>query len=77
MPCPRVHRYPTKPTSANTAKTEVFKVFINSIVSDNANIATVDIKDFYLDTDLPPGDEEYVWIDGAHFTSEIITKYHL
>ena len=38
---------------------------------------TMDIKDFYLGTPLPPGEEEYMWIDGAHFTDDIITSYNL
>ena len=68
---------PTNPTSANTAEMEVIKVFMNSVVSDNANMAVIDIKDFYLRTDLPPGEDEYMWIDGQHFAPELIAEYKL
>ena len=69
--------FPEGPTSANTAETDVIKSFFNSVVFDNANMCTMDIKDFYLGTPLPAGEEEYMWIDGAHFTDKIIADYNL
>ena len=37
----------------------------------------MDIRDFYLGTDMPLGDEEYMWIDGSNFTPQFITDYNL
>ena len=53
--------FPTGPTSTNTTNAEVIKVFMNSIVSDNANMVTIGIIYFYLRTDLPQGDEEFIF----------------
>ena len=69
--------FPTGPTSSNTAEIEVIKTFLNSVVSDNANFCTMDIRDFYLGTDMPAGDEEYMWIDSSHLTDQFIADYHL
>ena len=69
--------FPEGPTSANTAETDVIKSFFNSVVSDNANMCTMDIKDFYLGTPLPAGDEEYMRLDAVHFTPKIIADYNL
>ena len=44
-------------TTANTAETGAIKSYFNSIVSNKANIGTMDIKDFYLGTSLPAGKE--------------------
>ena len=46
-------------------------------ISDTGNMATIDIKDFYLGTKLPPGEDKYMWIDGQHFTPELIAEYKL
>ena len=40
-------------------------------------MCTMDIKDFYLGTPLPAGDEEYMWLATVHFTPKIIADYHL
>ena len=40
-------------------------------------MCTMDIKYFYLSTLLLAGKEEYIWIDGAHFTDKSITSYDL
>ena len=69
--------FPEGPTSANTAETDVIKSFFNSVVSDNTNMCTMGIKDFYLGTPLPEGDKEYMWLDAVHFTPKIIADYHL
>ena len=37
----------------------------------------MDIKDFYLGTPLPEGDEENMWLDAVHFTPKIIADYRL
>ena len=69
--------FPTGPTSSNTAEIDVIKTFLNSVVSDNANFCTMDIRDFYLGTDMPTGDEEYMWIDSTHLTDQFIMDYNL
>ena len=61
----------------NTANIEVIKTFLNSVVPDNANFCTMDIRDFYLGTDRPAKDEEYMWIDSSHLTDQFIADYHL
>jgi hypothetical protein len=40
-------------TKANTAALSTVKLLLQSVVSDNANFMTLDIKDFYLNTLLP------------------------
>jgi hypothetical protein len=41
------------PTKANTASLSTVKILLQSVVSDNENFMTLDIKDFYLNTLLP------------------------
>ena len=41
------------PTKANTAALSAVKILLQSVVSDDANFMTLDIKDFYLLTPLP------------------------
>ena len=35
----------------------------------------MDIKNFYLGTPLPAGEEKYMWIDAAHFTPKIFAVF--
>jgi len=69
--------FPRGPTSSNTAETEGIKTFLNSVFSNDNNLCTTDIRDFYLGTDMPDGDEEYMWIDSTHYTAEFLDKYNL
>ena len=48
------------PTKAKTAAQSTVKLLLQSVVSDNANFMTLDIKDFYLMTPLPRS--EYIRI---------------
>ena len=41
------------PTKANTAALSTVKTLLPSVVSDNANVMVLNIKDFYLMTPLP------------------------
>ena len=69
--------FPTGNCSTNTAETTVIKTFLNAVVSSGDDLVTMDIRDFYLGTDLPPGQEEFVWIDDSHFDEAFLTKYKL
>ena len=54
---------------------ELINAIMNSVVSDNARMAIVEIRDFKLGIDIPPGNKEYLWIDGVHFTQELIARH--
>ena len=47
-------------TAAQTAALEVIRLLLNALVSEGANLMTLDIKDFYLGTLL--GEAEYMRI---------------
>ena len=51
------------------------KLMLNSVVSENARILTMDISDFYLGT--PMDRPEYMRIPAAHIPPPIVAKYSL
>ena len=63
------------PTKANTAALPTVKILLQSVVSDNANFMTLDIKDFYLMTPLPR--PEYIRIPLKFLSPKILTKHNL
>ena len=63
------------PTKANTAALSTVKLLLQSIVSDNANFMTLDIKDFYLMTPLPRS--EYIRIPLKFLSAQILAKHNL
>jgi hypothetical protein len=69
--------HPTGPTTCNTAETEVLKAFFNKVASERGIYFTMDAKDFYLGTPMPPGEEEYVNIPLRHFTDELLDRRNL
>ncbi len=40
------------PTAAQTAALEVMRLLLNALVPEDANLMTLDIKDFYLGTSM-------------------------
>ena len=63
--------------SARTANLEVVKILIHSTISTKRRWATIDIKDFYLGTPLPPGHYEYMRIHRSKLPRETILKHRL
>ena len=63
------------PVSAYTASLPTFNILLNSIVSDNANFMTADIKDYYLGT--PMEHKEYMLIPLRIIPQRIKTAYGL
>ena len=63
------------PTKANTAALSTVKILLQSVVSDNANFMTLDIKDFYLMTPLPRS--EYIRIPLKFLSDAILDKHNL
>ncbi len=64
------------PTKANTAVLSNVKILLQqSVVSDNANFMTLDIKDLFLNTLLPRS--EYLRISLKFLSAAILTKYNL
>ena len=63
------------PTKANTASMSTVKILLQSVVSDNANWMTLDIKDFYLMTPLPR--PEYIRIPLKFLSPKILAKHNL
>jgi hypothetical protein len=63
------------PTKANTAALSTVKILLQSVVSDNANFMTLDIKDFYLMTPLPRS--EYIRIPLKFLSLQILAKHSL
>ena len=56
------------------------KILINSTISDankNAKFMTIDIKDCFLMSPLPPGEREYMRIHSRYFDTEIRNLYNL
>jgi hypothetical protein len=54
--------------SARTADMEVVKVLLNSALSTDSELITLDIKDFYLGTPLPHA--QYIRVDCKFITPE-------
>jgi len=65
----------TGSTKANTAALPVVKMLLQSVVSEDAEFMTVDIKDFYLNTSLPRS--EWMRIPLKFLSPAVIEKYHL
>ena len=63
------------PTKANTAALPTVKILLQSVVSDNANFMTLDIKDFYLMTPLPR--PEYIRIPLKFLSQKVLDKHNL
>ena len=61
--------------AARTAELELVKVLLQSTMADDADWFTIDLKDFYLNSDLPR--PEYVRIPIAQIQQCIIDEYHL
>eukprot|EP01036_Dinobryon_divergens_P061935 gene61935-biopygen33936 len=61
------------PTKANTAALSTVKILLQSVVSDDADWMTLDIKDFYLMTPLPRS--EYIRIPLKFLSPKILTQH--
>jgi hypothetical protein len=64
-----------EPTKTNTAALSAVKNLLQSVVSDNADWMTLDIKDFYLMTTLPR--PEYIRIPLKFLAPKILTQHSL
>ena len=62
-------------TKANTAAMPVVKMLLQSVVSDDAEFMTIDIKDFYLNTELPRS--EWMRIPVKFLSAAILEKHNL
>ncbi len=62
-------------TKTNTAAMPVVKMLLQSVVSDDADFMTIDIKDFYLNTDLPRS--EWMRLPVKFLSTTIMDKYDL
>ena len=62
-------------TKANTAAMPVVKMLLQSVVSDDADFMTIDIKDFYLNTELPRS--EWMRLPVKFLSTSILNKYNL
>ena len=62
-------------TKANTAALPVVKMLLQSVVSDDAQFMTIDIKDFYLNTALPRS--EWMRIPVRFLSDTILDKHNL
>ena len=63
------------PTSSRTASLETVKILINSAVSTNEDLATCDIKDFYLGTPMPR--PEYLRVTRKQIPDETMIQFDL
>ena len=63
------------PTTARTAAMPLVKMLIHSVISDNAQWMTVDIKDFYLNTPLQR--PEYLRVPTKFIPACTIAKHSL
>ena len=62
-------------TSANTAAMPVVKILLQSVISDDLNWMTLDIKDYYLNT--PLSRPEYIRIQRELIPNDIMERYKL
>ena len=62
-------------TSAVTANLESIKILFNAAISDNINLSTIDLEDFYLGTPLPH--REYIRIPIRFIPKKVIEYYKL
>ena len=63
------------PTKANTAAMSTVKILLQSVISDDADFMTLDIKDFYLMTPLPR--PEYIRVPLKFISPKILDKHNL
>ena len=61
--------------AAYTAEMSTVKILLQSVVSDDANFMTLDIKDFYLNSPLTR--PEYIKIQVSSIPHEIMDKFGL
>jgi hypothetical protein len=59
--------------SSWTADMQTIKLLLNAAVSEDANLCTADIGDFYLGSTLEH--EEYMWLTKVQVPDDIIAKY--
>ena len=67
-------------TAAPTAGLLDTKIIINSTISDakkGARFMSLDLKNFFLQTPLPPDEREYMRIHGKYFDKELRDLYNL
>ena len=67
-------------TASPTANLLDTKILLNSTISDacrNARFMTIDIKNCFLNSPLPPGDREYMRIHSKYFDKSIRDLYKL
>jgi hypothetical protein len=62
-------------TTAVTANLESIKILLNAMISDDINIATIDLEDFYLGTPLPH--REYIRIPTRFIPKKVREFYGL
>jgi hypothetical protein len=62
-------------TTAVTANLECIKILLNAMISDDINLSTIDLEDFYLGTNLPQ--PEYVRIPTKFLPKKVIDFYKL
>jgi hypothetical protein len=67
----------TYDVSAHTANLEVVKILIHATCSSKRKWMTIDIKDFYLGTPLPPGQYEYMRIHKSKISAATVSKHNL
>jgi hypothetical protein len=61
--------------AAYTASITTVKCLLNAAVSEQANLLSTDITDFYLGTDI--AEPEYMWIPFKFFSPSLVTLYRL
>eukprot|EP00957_Ditylum_brightwellii_P067313 5108508-Ditylum_brightwellii.AAC.1 len=67
-------------TASPAANLVKIKLIINSTISDTKEGITfigIDIKDFFLQSPLPPGDQEYMEIYNKYFNAELRKLYNI
>jgi hypothetical protein len=62
-------------TTAVTANLESIKILLNAMISDDINLYTIDLEDFYLGTPLPHA--EYIRIPTRFIPPKVIAYYKL
>ena len=62
-------------TTAVTANLECIKILLNAMISDDINLATMDLEDFYLGTPLPH--PEYIRIPARFIPAKVMDFYKL
>ena len=63
------------PSSSQTAALETFRILLNAIVSEGAEMMTLDIKDFYLGT--PMDSPEFMRVPLKYIPASTQAKYNL